>query len=394
MFVRTRALLADTQPPADTDILDMTIGEPRLAPPDWLTDELVRASENWQAYPKPHADAQFLDDIETYFAARLPSVSGKFPLAEHLVPVPGTREPLHHLGLCVKSVKTDALAFVSNPYYHAWRTGAMASDATIIYLNAFDETGFLPDLKALSPAELDRAQIMYLCSPSNPQGALASADYIAYALECARRHNFLLVMDECYLDIWRNNRPVSALEVACDMAGMGQAGRHDDPFSHLVVLNSLSKRSSAAGLRVGFLCGDRQVIAAYKKLIANGGALIPTPLLHAGGALYRDEIHNQNIRAHYDSSFDILASQHQISIPDGGFFLWLKTAEAFGGDDRAYCQALYGQQGIRTIPGSLMAADTDEGNPGAGYVRLAIVHDHDMIRALSDRLGQVQAPSE
>ncbi len=142
--------------------------------------------------------------------------------------------------------------------------------------------------------------------------------YIETAIRLARRHNFLLVMDECYIDIWRHNKPLSALEVAAGMVDEG--GSDNDIFANLVVLNSLSKRSNAAGLRAGFLCGDRQLIAAYKQLVANGGALVPTPLLHAAGALYRDDAHNQQIRAHYDKSFDLLSQHLDIQVPDGGFF--------------------------------------------------------------------------
>ena len=137
------------------------------------------------------------------------------------------------------------------------------------------------------------------CNPTNPQGAIASRAYIEKAISLARAHNFLLVMDECYIDIWRRQKPLSALEVAASMAENDASDK--DIFANLIVLNSLSKRSSAAGLRAGFLCGDRRAIAAYKQIVANGGALVPTPLLHAAGALYRDEAHNQQIRAHYDT---------------------------------------------------------------------------------------------
>ncbi len=387
MFVQARSLLETVEPNPELDILDVTIGEPRLPPPDWLKDALIEAGTNWQAYPKPRADKKFLECIETYFANRFTDVSGRFNLADHLLPVPGTREPLHFLGTCVRGAKQNSAALVSNPFYHAWRTGALFSGSEIIYLPASAENSFLPDLHQLAEDVLQRTTILYLCSPSNPQGSIASADYIAHAIELARHYNFLLVMDECYVDIWRNQKPISALQVALDMA----SDKDDDPLHHLVVLNSLSKRSSAAGLRVGFLCGDKKLISAYTKLVANGGALVPTPLLHVGGALYADEVHNQNIRAHYDKSFEILDKTLDIDVPDGGFFLWHKVADKFGGDDLNFAKILLQEAAVKSVPGSLMASDTPEGNPGAGYIRMAIVHDHDTISSLAKRLALVEA---
>ena len=382
MFIQVRQLLGGVSPDSALPVIDVTVGEPRIAPPDILSHSLNEASANWQAYPKAVADQQFLDDLHLYFEDRFPSLAGNFDYASHIVPVPGTREPLHFLGICVAGAKQHAAALVSMPFYHAWRTGAMATGGEIIYMPAFEADGFLPDLSALDNDLLHRTSMMVLCSPTNPQGSIASADYIAHAIELARQYDFLLVMDECYIDIWRGEKPVSALEVAMEMS----AGE-DDPFHHLIVLNSLSKRSSAAGLRVGFICGDRQLCAAYLKLVSNGGALVPTSLLRAGGALYRDSQHNADIRAHYDRSFDILKQHLDIIVPQGGFFLWYPVPRAFNGDDKAYAVKLFQSASIKSVPGSVMATDVGAGNPGAGFVRLAIVHDHETIEILARRMA-------
>ena len=384
MFIQVRELLEGVSPDPAQPVIDVTVGEPRIAPPDILIRRLNEASENWQAYPKAFADQQFFDDLHLYFEDRLPSIAGNFDYASHIVPVPGTREPLHFLGICVAGVKQNAAALVSMPFYHAWRTGAMATGGEIIYMPAFEADGFLPDLSRLDDELLKRTSMMILCSPTNPQGSIASADYIAHAIELARHHDFLLVMDECYIDIWREQKPVSALEVA-----MGMSAGEEDPFHHLIVLNSLSKRSSAAGLRVGFICGDRQVAAAYIKLVANGGALVPTPLLRAGGALYRDSQHNADIRAHYNTSFDILKQYIDITVPKGGFFLWYPVPRAFNGDDKAFAVKLFETASIKSVPGSVMATDGGAGNPGAGFVRLAIVHDHATIDILARRMAKL-----
>ena len=385
MFVQVRKILDPLSIKTNLSPLNLTIGEPQTPPPVWLNELLAKESRNWQAYPKAVADQQFFDDLSVYFETRFPSVVGKFALADHIVPVPGTREPLHFLGYCVKGAKENSAALVSNPFYHAWRAGALAAGGDILYMNATAENQFLADLAQIDEAVLARTNIVYLCNPTNPHGAVASPAYIETAIRLARQHNFLLVMDECYIDIWRHNKPLSALEIAAGMAG--EDGSDSDIFANLVVLNSLSKRSSAAGLRAGFLCGDRQVITAYKQLVANGGALVPTPLLHAAGALYRDDVHNQQIRAHYDKSFDILSQHLDIQIPDGGFFLWLGVPEKLNGDDQRMTAELYQQAGISSVPGSVMATTSQQINPGAGYIRLAIVHDHETINEAARRLA-------
>jgi len=384
MFIQVRQILDGVSPDPNQPVIDVTVGEPRIAPPDILGNTLNEYSANWQAYPKAFADQQFFDDLHLYFEDRFPSIAGNFDYPAHIVPVPGTREPLHFLGICVAGAKQNSAALVSMPFYHAWRTGAMATGGEIIYMPAFEADGFLPDLSRIDEAVLQRTTMMLLCSPTNPQGSIASADYIAHAIGLARHYNFLLVMDECYIDIWRGDKPVSALEVA-----MGMSAGEDDPFHHLIVLNSLSKRSSAAGLRVGFICGDRQLCAAYLKLVANGGALVPTPLLRAGGALYRDNLHNEDIRAHYDKSFDILKQHLDIIVPQGGFFLWYPVPRAFNGDDKAFAVKMFETASIKSVPGSVMATDGGMGNPGAGFVRLAIVHDHDTIEMLARRMAKL-----
>ena len=387
MFVKVRQILSDVVVQTNEELIDVTVGEPRMPPPDWFSEQLMAESKNWQAYPKASADQTFLDDLSVYFQNRFPGISDQFDMNEHIAPVPGTREPLHLLGYCVRGAKQDSVALISNPFYHAWRAGALMAGGGIVYINAAAEDDFLPSFDDVDENVLARCNILYLCNPSNPHGKIASANYIAHILQLARQYNFLLVVDECYIDIWRQSRPVSALEVAMKTVSAEQHQECSDPFSHLIVLNSLSKRSNAAGMRVGFLCGDRTLISAYKQVVANGAALVQTPLLRVAGALYRDEYHNQLIRQHYTTSFDLLAEQLPIVIPEGGFFLWYNVPEAFQGDDVACARHLYADWGVKTVPGSVMAQHTEAGNPAAGYLRLAIVHGHDVVRRLGKRLA-------
>ena len=375
MFVQMRALLADVAVPEDITFLDMSIGEPQLAGGDLLTRGLAAHNDGWQYYPKAAGHPRFTAAVEGYVGRRWPSAAGLFgsgpvDLEKQMLPVPGTREPLGLMGGLVRNTKPDAAALVANPYYHAWRAGALASGAEIRYLNSHAEDGFVPDLAAQPDDVLDRTTIVYLCSPTNPQGGVMSLAQIKSAIRLARKHDFLLVMDECYCDIWRGTPPPGALEAAAALHD--EDGATDlDPLRNLVVLNSLSKRSSAAGLRAGFLIGDADVMALYLKVISNTGSLVPTPLLHVAADLYDDDNHVVAIRAHYDHSFAFATKHLGITPPDGGFFLWLPVV-----DDKRFVRRLMAEQAVRAMPGCFMAESSEGINPGAGYVRMALVHDH------------------
>ena len=384
MFVQMRSLLADIDLPSGTDMLDMSIGEPQIAGGDLLTGSIISHNDAWQYYPKAAGHPVFTSAIDRYIARRWPSAAGLVDLDRQMLPVPGTREPLGLMGGLVRGTKQDAVALVTNPYYHAWRAGALAAGAAIYYLNSTAGNGFVPDLASIPSATLDRVVIAYLCSPTNPQGEVMSLAQIKSAITLARQHEFLLVMDGCYSDIWRRAAPAGALEAAAQLHE--EAGTPDlDPLRNMIVLNSLSKRSSAAGLRAGFIVGDAAVISLYAKLVANSGSLVPTPLLFAAADLYDDDDHVAAIRAHYDHSF-LLAEQYLgVTAPQGGFFLWLAV-----GDDRDFVRRLMQEQAVRAMPGRFMAETVDGQNPGEGYVRLALVHDHARTEASLKRVAQLR----
>ena len=384
MFAQMRGLLADIAPPAGRALLDMSIGEPQIAAGDLLTRSMTSHNEGWQFYPKAAGHPRFTQAVESYIARRWPSAAGLVDLEKQMLPVPGTREPLGLMGGLVKGIKDNAAALVANPYYHAWRAGALASGAEIRYLNAHAEDGFVPDLAAQPHEVLARASIVYLCSPTNPQGGVMSIEQIKAAIRLARRHDFLLVMDECYCDIWRGAPPAGALAAAAALQAEPGGDESDDPLRNLVVLNSLSKRSSAAGLRAGFMMGDASVIALYLKVVANTGSLVPTPLLLAAADLYEDDDHVAAIRAHYDHSFALATRHLGVVAPSGGFFLWLPVD-----DDRHFVRRLLQEQAVRAMPGRFMAEVCDGINPGAGYVRMALVHDHERTEESLARVAAI-----
>ena len=380
MVVQLRSILEPIAPHPSLSMLDMSIGEPQVPPCQLLLDSVAKHNSAWQFYPKATGNARFIGAVQNYIDRRWPAAS---QLADdvQIIPVPGTREPLHLLGYLVAGTKPNAVTLLTNPFYHAWRAGALASGAEIQFLNSGANHNFLPDLTAVDADILARTTLLYLCSPTNPHGSIMDLDYLKMALSLARQHDFLVVMDECYSDIWRHQPPPGMIEAAAALAGDASGM---DPLRNLVVLNSLSKRSGAAGLRAGFMVGDHSVISQYLKIIGNGGSLVPTPLLEVAADLYDDDDHVAGIRSYYNENFDIAAAHLRINPPAGGFFLWLKVD-----DDIDFVQRLMAEQAVCALPGRFMAVTTDSGNPGSGYVRLALVHDSDRTDTAIRRIANI-----
>ena len=380
MFVQLRSILEPIAPHPTLPMLDMSIGEPQMPTCQLLLDSVAKHNSAWQFYPKATGNARFIGAVQNYIDRRWP-VASQLADDAQIIPVPGTREPLHLLGHLVAGTKPNAVALVTNPFYHAWRAGALASGGEIQFLNSGANHNFLPDLTAIDADILARTTLLYLCSPTNPHGSIMDLDYLKMALSLARQHDFLVVMDECYSDIWRHQPPSGMIEAAVALAADGPGL---DPLRNLVVLNSLSKRSGAAGLRAGFMVGDHNVIGQYLKLVGNGGSLVPTPLLEVAADLYDDDDHVAAIRSYYNANFDIAAAHLRITPPEGGFFPWLKVD-----DDIDFVRRLMVGQAVRALPGSFMAVATEAGNPGSGYVRLALVHDADRTDTAIRRIAEM-----
>jgi N-succinyldiaminopimelate aminotransferase len=267
-----------------------------------------------------------------------------------------------------------------NPYYLVYNGGATMAGAEVVHLDATAATSFLPDLAAIDPALLERAALFYLCTPANPQGAVADLDYLKKAITLAREYDFVLAVDECYCEIYDDRAPPGALEACVGLGG---------DLRNVLVFHSLSKRSSAAGLRCGFVAGDPALIARFQRLRSYGGAQIPLPLQHAAAALWEDEAHVEANRALYRRKFDIaekmLKGRFGFYRPPGGFFLWLDV-----GDGEAAAKRLWREAAIRTLPGAYIARANGGGeNPGRRYIRVALVHDDATIAPGMERMASV-----
>jgi aspartate/methionine/tyrosine aminotransferase len=256
----------------------------------------------------------------------------------------------------------------------------VAADCEVIYLPTTRATGFLPDLDALAPDVLGRTVAFYLASPSNPQGAVADLAYLRRVTEMARRHGFLVFSDECYSEIYTTAQPSGILQAA------------GDDFENVVLFQSLSKRSNLPGLRVGFAAGDRRFVARFLELRSVAAPQVPIPAQHVAIAAYEDERHVEANRDLYRLKFDladqIIGDRYGYQRPAGGFFLWLDVAQQ-GGSEAAAAK-LWRDGGVRVLPGRYCARDQADGsNPGADYIRVAMVHDKETTAEALHRIVSV-----
>lgn len=381
MFGKLNFLLEDLDPNPDYPILKMSLGEPTLKMPDFVRHELSVNFNEWGKYPPSAAIPELSNSIFKYIERRNPGAEKIININKNIVPVPGTREPLHLVGLLAKNTKAgETTAIVTNPFYHAWRAGSISSGSKIHWLNALPENQYLPNILNIPEKILDTCVIMYICSPSNPHGGIASLNYLKNAILLARKYGFILAIDECYSDIYRLNKPkpVGGLDAALSLG---------DNLDNLIVFNSLSKRSNASGMRAGFIVGDEKIIDSYKLLVSNGASPVPIPIQKAAASLYDDEEHNTKACIHYDQNFQIVEEYlkpfyKDFKIPDGGFFLWLKVD-----DDEEATKILWNKFSLRVMPGRYMAKEVDGFNPGKGYLRIAIVDDKEVVEDAMKRVS-------
>jgi N-succinyldiaminopimelate aminotransferase len=267
-----------------------------------------------------------------------------------------------------------------SPFYQVYFGAAVMNGAKPVFVPATVETGFMPDYTTVARADLGAAAMAYLCTPANPQGTVASLAQLKATIKLAREHDFVLVSDECYSEIYDGAPPAGALQ-ACAELGEG--------LRNVLVFNSLSKRSSAPGLRAGFVAGDESLIAKFKTLRAHGGAVQPMPVMAAATALWRDEAHVQENRTLYKAKMDdaahVFGNRFGFYRPAGGFFLWLDV-----GDGERAAKALWRDAGIKVLPGGYLAVPDASGrNPGAPYIRVAMVHDQARTAAALPRMKHV-----
>ena len=392
-FDRLRELLGDTTPPGGCDPIHMQIGEPKHPAPDFIGPILTQDMSEWGRYPPPNGTSDLRAAIADWLTARYELDAGVVDPAQHIAIVSGTREALFMAALLAvpgtrKGERPAVL--MPNPFYQVYVGGAALAGGEAVYLPAGPETDFQPDFTVVHDADLNRTALAYLNTPANPQGSIAGIEQLKVAVTLARERDFVLAVDECYSEIYTGNKPPGLFD-ACRELGLAQNGR--DIFKNTLVFHSLSKRSNVPGLRSGFVAGDPDLIRLLLRLRQYGGAQIPLPVMNASAALWRDEVHVSASRDLYREKFDLalelLDGGFGATRPGGGFYLWLDV-----GDSEAATRALWGEAGLRVLPGAYLARENENGtNPGAAYIRLALVHDLETTRVAITRLLNTLARS-
>ena len=346
--------------------IQMTIGEPRHPMPDFVGPILAANLAGFGAYPNNDGTPELLAAITGWLKRRY----GVEMASENIMALNGTREGLFNAALAVapetKAGKTPAF-LIPNPFYQVYTVAAVTSGAEPVYVPATAQTGFLPDYAGLDPALLDRVTVAYVCSPANPQGAVASRAYWADLLRLAEKHDFRIFADECYAEVWREAPPPGILEVAAETGA--------DP-ERVFTFHSLSKRSNLPGLRSGFVAGGPRSMAQIRKLRSFAGAPLPMPIQAVSAAAWADEAHVTASRALYHEKFDlagqVFSGLQGFQLPEGGFFLWLPVENG-----EAAALKLWTETGVRVLPGAYLSREVQGFNPGKSYIRVALVGPKD-----------------
>jgi N-succinyldiaminopimelate aminotransferase len=364
-FERVRTLMAGVTPPAVSPIR-LSIGEPQHETPPFIGAALLAHLSGLSTYPATIGLDVLRETMAAWFTARyaLPDLNA----AREVLPVNGTREALFAFAQVVVNSRTPAPVVVCpNPFYQIYEGAALLAGAQPLFLNQTAATNFDLDLESLTTDEWQRTELLYVCSPGNPTGRVLDLDAWRLLFEYADRYGFVIASDECYSEIYPDEAqpPLGALEAA------HRLGRD---FSNLVVFTSLSKRSNAPGLRSGGVAGDAALLARFLLYRTYHGSAMSLPVQHASIAAWRDEAHVRDNRAQYREKFDavlpLVSQVLETSRPDASFYLWARVP---GGDDESFTRDLFAKTHVSVLPGRYLARDAHGSNPGAGYVRIALV---------------------
>ncbi|MBF0624285.1 MAG: succinyldiaminopimelate transaminase [Magnetococcales bacterium] len=380
-FEKLAALLAGIAPPTGLAPLNISIGEPQHPVAPALRQTLAQALDGISRYPTTRGQTDLRQAMAGWLCRRFGL--GQVDPETQVLPVNGTREALFSIAQAVLNPspgEPPPLVAMPNPFYQIYEGATLMAGGKPLYVNATPANGLLPDYERLAPELLDRVELLYLCSPSNPTGAVFSLERLQALIRLADRHDFVIASDECYSEIWYDQPPPGLLEAAWRMGRTG--------FERCLVFHSLSKRSNMPGARTGFVAGDAALLAGYFKLRTYTGCATPPFIQAAAVAAWQDESHVEDNRRQYREKLAdaeaILAPVLPVNRPQAGFYLWLEVP----GDGEAFTRALYADHGVTVLPGAYLGRDHGAGNPGNPYVRVALVAPPDVNREAMKRLAR------
>jgi len=379
-FERLRQLLAGNKPPAALPHINLSIGEPKHATPQLIFDALTAALPTLASYPLTLGTDALRESIAAWLARRyaLPRIDP----ATQVMPVAGSREALFAFAQTVVDRTRAARVVMPNPFYQIYEGAALLAGAEPLFLPCTPENGFRMDFGTVDPATWSKVQLVYACSPGNPHGRVISLNEWRELFDLADRHGFIIASDECYSEIYFDEAspPLGGLQAA---ALLGRSG-----FERLVAFGSLSKRSNAPGLRSGFVAGDAEVLKKFLLYRTYHGTALSPALQAASVAAWRDEAHVIENRRKYAAKFlhatPIVQQALQTDTPDAAFYLWARTPI----DDAEFARRLHAQFNVTVLPGSYLSRTRDGFNPGAGFVRIALVAEEAEVMEAARRIAE------
>ncbi|WP_442487780.1 succinyldiaminopimelate transaminase [Halomonas litopenaei] len=384
-FERLAALKADLTPPADLAHRPLTIGEPQHAPYQAALDALTRHQRDFARYPAIAGLPELRQAIADWARTRF-GLDG-LDAERQVLPVNGTREAIFAFVQACLDRSRPARVAVPNPFYQIYEGAALLAGGTPLYLDCRADNDFRPDFSAVDADTWRQVQLVFLCSPGNPTGAVTPIEEFQQLIALADEHDFIIASDECYSELYLDEQapPPGLLKAAAAM------GRHD--YHRCLVFHSLSKRSNLPGLRSGFVAGDAELISRFRRYRTYHGCAMALPIQQASIAAWSDEAHVRNNRDAYRAKFaavtEILAPVMDFPAPEASFYLWPAVPD---GDDAAFTRRLYAEAHVSVLPGSYMGRTGSDGtNPGAGRLRLALVDELAPTREAAERIRDLLA---
>ncbi len=382
-FEKLRQLFAGVSPPLTFGEIKLSIGEPQHGTPEFIQETLAANLAGLANYPTTNGSDDLREAIADWLGQRygIPTPNA----ATQVLPVNGSREALFAFAQCVADArKADGLVLCPNPFYQIYEGAAYLSGLTPAFINQLPHDGFAMNFGAVPEADWRRTQLIYVCSPGNPTGNVMTLEQWRQLFELSNRHGFVIAADECYSEIYfdEHQPPLGALEAA------RRLGRDD--YRNLIVFSSLSKRSNVPGLRSGFVAGDAAIIKQFWLYRTYHGCAMSPAVQVASTVAWRDEAHVQENRRLYKEKFGlvtpILAECLDTRMPDAGFYHWASVAR-YGIADTEFARGLHAGYNVTVLPGSFLAREAGGVNPGAGFVRIALVADVDECEDAARRIA-------
>ena len=370
-FERLRELKANLTPPDNLHHIALSMGEPKHPAPDFVYDALLTHKQGLSSYPLTKGLSSLRSAIQNWLVSRFKLDTDSLDPDQHILPVNGTREALFAFAQTVVDRQADKngtpLVLMPNPFYQIYEGAALLAGAEPWFMNTTSETGYKPDFSAVPESVWQRCQLLYICTPGNPSGAVLSIDELKQVIMLADKYDFVIASDECYSELYfdEDKPPPSLLSAAKSM------GRDD--YSRCIAFHSLSKRSNLPGLRSGFVAGDANILSDFLRYRTYHGCAMPEHHQKLSEAVWSDESHVQENRELYRKKFTqalkILQPVIDIRMPDASFYFWLKTPI----DDTEFAQRLFAQQNLTALPGQYLSRHAHGINPGQNHIRLALV---------------------